>query len=93
MATFRDICKSRNIPHTCDDSWGGDIIASACIQIASTVDRRLLEGVWIAEPYIEENYDKNNPINILDGKLNLPQGYGLGVNPDESKFGPPTVFD
>ncbi|EHH13890.1 mandelate racemase/muconate lactonizing protein [Mesorhizobium amorphae CCNWGS0123] len=23
MATFRDICEARSMPHTCDDAWGG----------------------------------------------------------------------
>ncbi|MEM9716615.1 MAG: enolase C-terminal domain-like protein, partial [Pseudomonadota bacterium] len=35
MAAFRDICASRNLPHTCDDSWGGDIIAAACTHIGA----------------------------------------------------------
>src|SRR5262249_38829625 len=33
MRTVRDICRARNMPHTCDDSWGGDIIAAACVHI------------------------------------------------------------
>lgn len=28
MATFRDICEARALAHTCDDAWGGDIIAA-----------------------------------------------------------------
>ena len=31
MATVRDICEARSMPHTCDDAWGGDIIAAACV--------------------------------------------------------------
>jgi len=27
MTTVRDICEARSMPHTCDDAWGGDIIA------------------------------------------------------------------
>ena len=47
MRTFRDICEARNLPHTCDDAWGGDIIAAACTQIGclmQVVLFELLEG-------------------------------------------------
>lgn len=87
MASFRDICEARAMPHSCDDSWGGDIIAAACTQIGATVDPRLSEGVWIAEPYIERHYDAQNGIRISGGHIDLPQGPGLGVVPDEGLFG------
>ena len=89
MTTFRDICEVHNIPHTCDDSWGGDIIAAACIHIGATISPRLSEGVWIAAPYIEGHYDQSNGIKISDGHIALPKGYGLGIVPDETKFGSP----
>jgi L-alanine-DL-glutamate epimerase-like enolase superfamily enzyme len=87
MRAFRDICEARTLPHTCDDSWGGDIIAAACTQIAATVSPRLLEGVWLAAPYIEGNYDATNGIRIQGGHIQRPTGIGLGVEPDESLFG------
>ncbi|CAN7230717.1 mandelate racemase/muconate lactonizing enzyme family protein [Rhizobium sp. LjRoot254] len=90
MATFRDICETRSMPHTCDDAWGGDIIHAACTHIGATVQPRLLEGVWLAQPYVEGNYDPENGVNIEGGHIKLPTGPGLGVIPDESLFGPPT---
>ncbi len=89
MRTFRDICEARNLPHTCDDAWGGDIIAAACTQIGATVRPDLCEGVWLAAPYIEGNFDPDNGIQIVDGHIARPTGPGLGVVPDESKFGAP----
>ncbi len=89
MMTFRDICEANDIPHTCDDSWGGDIIAAACTHIGSTVSPRLLEGVWIAAPYIDGHYDEANGIKITGGHIALPKGSGLGILPDETKFGKP----
>ena len=91
MRTFRDICEARALPHTCDDSWGGDIIASACTQIGATVQPRLLEGVWLAQPYIEGHYDPTNPVRIVDGHIVLPEGKGLGINPDAALFGAPVA--
>ncbi|WP_293573812.1 mandelate racemase/muconate lactonizing enzyme family protein [Phaeobacter sp.] len=89
MRVFRDICEARNLPHTCDDSWGGDIIAAACTHIGATVKPNLLEGVWLAAPYIEGNYDPENGVQIENGHIRLPEGPGLGITPDESLFGPP----
>lgn len=91
MRAFRDICEARNLPHTCDDSWGGDIIAAACTQIAATVRPDLLEGAWLAAPYIEGHYDPENGIGIVGGHIRRPTGPGLGVTPDESIFGAPTA--
>ena len=91
MAAFRDICEARSLPHTCDDSWGGDIIAAACTHIGATVNPRLLEGVWLAAPYIEGHYDPENGIRIDGGHISLPQGPGLGVVPDAAQFGAPVA--
>lgn len=89
MATFRDICEIRSMPHTCDDAWGGDLIAAACAHIGATIQPRLMEGAWIAQPYIEGHYDSANGIKIVDGHIPLPTGPGLGVVPDEGLFGTP----
>ncbi len=89
MKIFRDICENYGLPHTCDDSWGGDIIAAACTHVASTVKENLLEGSWLAAPYIEGNYDKDNGIKIIQGHITVPEGSGLGVVIDETLFGSP----
>lgn len=91
MTVFRDICEVRSMPHTCDDAWGGDIIAAACTHIGATVQPRLSEGVWLAQPYIDGNYDSRNGVNIEGGHIRLPQGPGLGVVPEEGIFGEPVL--
>ena len=91
MRAFRDVCEARNLPHTCDDSWGGDIIAAACAHIAATVRPNLLEGAWLAAPYIEGNYDPVNGIQISGGHIDLPKGPGLGIAVDPAQFGVPLV--
>lgn len=91
MRTVRDICRDRNVPHTCDDAWGGDIIAAACIHIRATVEPRLCEGVWVAAPYIDGHYDADNGIAIRDGWLDVPKGPGLGVVPNSTALGKPVL--
>jgi L-alanine-DL-glutamate epimerase-like enolase superfamily enzyme len=89
FSTFRDICAARGLPHTCDDSWGGDIVAAACIHIGATVAPKYLEGVWLATPYVEGSYANGSPITVVDGYVNLPDGPGLGIELDADQFGPP----
>ena len=94
MCTIRDICREVNLPMTCDDAWGGDIIAAACTHIGATVTPRLLEGVWLAAPYIDGHYDPENGISIENGRIRVPVGPGLGLQPDITNWGPPvTSFD
>ena len=89
FATVRDICAMRSMPHTCEDTWGGDITAAAILHAAVTVTPRLLEAVWIPDNYIEEHYDPINGIQVISGQVELPKGDGLGITPDENQFGSP----
>ncbi|MBU3000160.1 mandelate racemase/muconate lactonizing enzyme family protein [Roseovarius nubinhibens] len=91
MATARDICAARHLPHSCDDAWGGDVLAAACTHLGATVEPGLLEGVWIAAPYIDGHYDDAAGIEISGGHIALPAGPGLGVVPDEARFGTPVL--
>lgn len=91
MAAARDLCAEAKLPHTCDDTWGGDIIAAACVQLASTVDPEQLEGVWIAAPYIAEHYDNSHAIRVENGEIRVPKGPGLGINPNPDLFGLPVA--
>lgn len=91
MTVFRDVCESRNLPHTCDDSWGGDIIAAACTHIGATIAPRLLEGVWIAAPYIDGHYDAQGGVTVEAGHIRLPEGPGLGLAIDPERFGAPVA--
>ncbi len=91
MRTVRDLCALRALPHTCDDAWGGDIIAAACVAIGATVRPELSEGVWLAAPYIEQHYDETNGIDIVNGWIKVPQGPGLGVVPEPGVFGAPVA--
>ncbi|MGE8062485.1 mandelate racemase/muconate lactonizing enzyme family protein [Pseudomonas sp. NPDC089547] len=89
MRAIRDICALRRLPHTCDDTWGGDIMAAACTHIGATVAPNLLEGVWIAAPYIEGHYDFENGLSVESGHIKVPTLPGLGIIPDESGLSQP----
>jgi NAD(P)-dependent dehydrogenase (short-subunit alcohol dehydrogenase family) len=76
IRAVRDICAACSLPHTCDDNWGGDIIAAACVQIGATVRPDLCEGVWIAAPYLDNQYDARNGVAVRGGYIDRPQGPG-----------------
>lgn len=88
MITIRDMAAARRVPMSVDDSWGGDIIAAACVHIGATIDPGLFRGTWLAQPYIDHHYDATG-IKIEDGHINVPQGAGLGISPDPALFGRP----
>ncbi len=91
--------------HKAEFSYSDEVvklIGSRCTEIESggrmidailtnTILPRLSEGVWIAQPYIEGHYDRANGIRITGGHIDLPEGPGLGVVPDESLFGAPVA--
>jgi len=91
MRAFRDMCAARNLPHSCDDAWGGDIIAAACTHVGATVSPARMEGVWLAQPYVGQHYDPENGVRIVGGHIALPSGPGLGILPDERMFGAPVA--
>ncbi|MEU6131848.1 mandelate racemase/muconate lactonizing enzyme family protein [Saccharopolyspora sp. NPDC047091] len=91
MRAVRDVCAARNLPHTCDDSWGGDIIAAACAHVGATTRPELLDGVWIAADGIDGHYDDEHGVRIDAGHIAVPRGPGLGVEPADGRFGDPVA--
>jgi len=91
MRSVRDICQFYRLPFSCDDSWGGDIIAAACVHLAATMRPELCEGAWIAAPYIAGHYDPHNGIDIVNGWIDVPQLPGLGIVPDTKAWGSPVL--
>ncbi|MBZ9662054.1 mandelate racemase/muconate lactonizing enzyme family protein [Mesorhizobium sp. ESP-6-4] len=92
MTTVRDLCAIRSLPHSCDDAWGGDIIAAACVHLAATVEPRRMEGAWIAQEYIKGHFDQKQPVVIKQGHIAVPQRPGLGVKPELGMFGKPVAI-
>ncbi|MEM7270732.1 MAG: mandelate racemase/muconate lactonizing enzyme family protein [Pseudomonadota bacterium] len=91
MAAIRDMAAARRAKISVDDSWGGDVIAAACVHMGATVDPRLFRGTWLAAPYIDHHYDHEHGIEIKDGHIAAPSLPGLGVTPDEAIFGDPIL--
>lgn len=86
---IRDMAAARRVPMSVDDTWGGDIIAAACVHMGATVAPELFRGTWLAAPYIERHYDEKNSLAVVDGHIKVPMAPGLGIDPDDDLFGEP----
>jgi len=83
LRAVRDVCEARGIPLTIDDTWGGDLTAAATVHMGATVNPAQYEGTWIAEPYTSSSYATHTPtIAPVNGRIPIPEGPGLGVDPD-----------
>lgn len=91
MMAFRDLCAASKVPHTCDDSWGGNVITAACIQCAATVSARQLAGVWSAQSYLDHHYDSLNGPSVENGRFIVSAAPGLGLAIDPEQFGSPAA--
>ena len=86
MRTIIDLCHAYQRPLSCDDSWGGDLVAASCVHLAAIVSPHLSRGTWIAAPYISIPYDSEKNVKIHQGRINVPTGPGLGVVPETTLF-------
>lgn len=90
MLTVRAMCDARSIHMSCDDTWGGDITNATCAHLGSTVRPELFVGTWIAQRYTSSSYAMKTPaVANPDGHIALPDGPGLGVDPDLDAWGEP----
>ncbi len=90
LRAVRDICEATNTPLTIDDTWGGDLVASATVQMGSTVRPALYEGTWISGPYMASGYPvRSTPIGVDQGHITIPTGPGLGVEIDTNDWNEP----
>lgn len=93
LATIRDLCAARGIPLTIDDTWGGDVTAASCVHLATTLPPSLHEGTWISQPYTARQYPvTTTPVVVAGGRIAVPDGPGLGVEPDLDAFAPPVAI-
>lgn len=93
FAAARDLCALRSLPHTCDDAWGTDVIAATCAHLGATVEPRLLEGVWIAGDMVGTHLDPERPVVVREGRIDVPDGPGHGIVPDETALGAPILSE
>lgn len=89
MRAIRDLCIETGTPTSFDDSWGGDIITAAGVHVAATMPEELTRGAWTSHPYHQQHYDEANGPRIVNGRIPIPAGPGLGIEIPNGLFGEP----
>ena len=93
MLTVRAMCDARSAHMSCDDTWGGDITNATCAHLGATVRPDLFIGTWIAQRYTSSSYAMETPqVTNPDGHIQIPDGPGLGVEPDLDSW-PDPIFE
>ncbi len=93
MATVIALCAARSIPMTSDDTWGGDITNAATVHVGASVPPAIFEGTWIGYPYTASSYAVKTPAITNDaGVIAVPEGPGLGVEPDLEAWPDPVAI-
>ncbi|MEM9200065.1 MAG: mandelate racemase/muconate lactonizing enzyme family protein [Actinomycetota bacterium] len=92
LRLVRDLCAEHSVPLTIDDTWGGDLTAAATVHMGATVPDHVYEGTWISYPYQEPAYPCRTPaVMPVGGSVAVPDGPGLGVEPDVDRWPPPVA--
>lgn len=85
-----ELCSALGLAMTIEDTWGGDITTAAILHLAHTVPAKLQ---FTATDFNSYNTVSTGKIcggeKTAGGRMVLPQGPGLGVEPDWASLGQP----
>jgi len=85
---MRDYCAAVGLPMTVEDVWGGDLVAAACAHLAASTPPEALLHTADLHNYHAEHYAGGGPA-VDGGRMAVPTGPGLGVEPDADSLGEP----
>ncbi len=87
----RDLCQYLGAKMCVEDTWGSDITMSAAMHLATASDPAIVLNVCDLSGYVAPRLDPTVPSR--DGAhISIPQGPGLGVNPDADVLGQPLAM-
>ena len=76
---------------TIEDTWGGDINTAAIIHLASHAPARLQFSSTDFNAYNTTKTGIIPGIEKKDGRISVPKGSGLGVEPNWNALGKPVM--
>ena len=85
-ARLRDIASAAGLLMTVDEPMGSSLATAGAVQLAATVDPRLLAGVSF---FGRRDASAPTGPSFVDGHVRVPVGPGLGVIPDAEALGEP----
>jgi L-alanine-DL-glutamate epimerase-like enolase superfamily enzyme len=84
----RDLCVDLGIVMTIEDTWGGEIATAAIAHLAASTPDGFHFQSSAFHDYHSRPIASGGPV-VADGHMALPQGPGLGVEPDWDLLGDP----
>ncbi len=90
MRRARDLCLHLGAKMCIEDTWGSDITTAALLHLGvSTIPDNLM-NVCDLSGYVSPRLDDTAPVR-KDGRIEPPDGVGLGVAPDPDRLGTPVI--
>lgn len=86
----RDLCVSRGIAMTIEDSWGGDIVTAAVAHLAHSTPESLRFTSTDFNSYVTMSLAEGAPQRV-DGKMRASAAPGLGIAPRQDVLGEPVL--
>ena len=86
----RDLCETLGVAMTIEDSWGGDITTATIAHLAGSTRPELLFTSTDFNSYIDTRLADDAPRRAA-GRLQVPNGPGLGIHVDVGRLGAPVV--
>lgn len=86
----RDLCVSRGIAMTLEDSWGGDIVTAAIAHLAHSTPTEFLFTSTDFNSYVTVSIAEGAP-QRRNGRMAAPTKPGLGIRPRLEVLGAPVV--
>jgi L-alanine-DL-glutamate epimerase-like enolase superfamily enzyme len=87
---IRDLCVSRGVAMTIEDSWGGDITTAAIAHLAGSTSREFLFSATDFNSYVSRSIAEGAPKRV-EGRMRASDRPGLGVEPLPEVLGEPLV--
>jgi len=77
-----ELCSELGLAMTIEDTWGGDINTAAILHLAHSVPSKLQFTCTDFNSYNSVSTGRMEGAVMKDGRMMLPQGLGLGVEPN-----------
>jgi len=89
MRKIRDLCAALGIPHSCTDSWGGDIVTAAMVHLGAATPEPQRFWTFDFNRQVSPSFAKGAPQSDGHGRITVPKGPGLGIEPRLDVLGEP----
>ena len=90
MRRARDLCLHLGAKMCIEDTWGSDVTTAALLHLGVSTNPHNLMNVCDLSGYVSPRLDETVPVR-KDGRIEPPDGIGLGVAPDPDRLGTPVT--